>query len=276
MIDELIKIFEQGYYILDGKKRLLKGNMSDYVHAICYLPDQIPKINGMVSRGINQSKKCRIYVSDEDCFEATIRMKKEGEAPIAVLNFSNPYKAGGAVRIHGNVAQEESLCMRSSLICSLESDMGKVYYNFQKEGPLFAATDAILLSPYVEIIKGEMCEFLESSYTCSVVSCAAPQSSPFSGCLEDYTKTEMMQLFVERIYGILSVLAQHEYAKVTLGAFGCGVYCNDPELVAQSFSEAFARIGVNSFFDEICFAIKCNDKKKKNYEVFGRYFGFRE
>ncbi len=56
-----------------------------------------------------------------------------------------------------------------------------------------------------------------------------------------------------------------------LGAFGCGAFENDPEVVARAYKtvlQEFPRV-----FEQIEFAVYCTPKSSVNYDVFKRVLG---
>lgn len=71
---------------------------------------------------------------------------------ILVLNLANPVHPGGGVR-NGARAQEEDLCRKSSLLLSLESKEARKYYDYNKSLNTYLGSDALMIAPYVEIIK---------------------------------------------------------------------------------------------------------------------------
>ena len=94
-------------------------------------------------------------------------MRKD-PAEVLVLNFANPFNPGGGVR-RGAKAQEEDLRRKSSLLLSLESDSDKAYYNYHRELHSPYSSDAIILSPKVQIIKdANNYSITKFRYCCSV------------------------------------------------------------------------------------------------------------
>ena len=76
--------------------------------------------------------------------------------------------------------------------------------------------------------------------------------------------------------GVIDVLfrQRNEPAKLVLGAFGCGAFCNDPEVVASAYKTA---IGVfPKVFQKIVFAVYCSPMDTRNYETFSRILQFGE
>lgn len=62
-------------------------------------------------------------------------------------------------------------------------------------------------------------------------------------------------VMLERIRYILAVAADQGHRAIVLGAFGCGVFRNDPVEVAGFFRKVLLEEGYQALFDKIVFAI---------------------
>ena len=194
---------------------------------------------------------------------------------IAVLNFASAVKPGGGV-LTGARAQEESICRCSTLYEALnQKRMRELYYdvNAEKGDPLY--TDACIYTPDVMVCKTdtELPERLSPEEFCRVdiVTCAAPRL--LEGLCRDERETpeELEKLYLRRIHHILHVMAAKDAEIVILGAFGCGVFHNNPALVASAFESVLGMYG--PWFDLVEFAVFCNEGAMENYNVFRRFFG---
>jgi len=56
-----------------------------------------------------------------------------------------------------------------------------------------------------------------------------------------------------------------------VGAFGCGAFENDPEVVARAYKTALQEFP--KVFEQIEFAVYCTPKSSVNYDVFKRVLG---
>lgn len=59
-----------------------------------------------------------------------------------------------------------------------------------------------------------------------------------------------------------------------LGAFGCGVFANPPQLVARAFEMACE--GIDRCFETIEFAVYSRNAASLNYQAFGQISGIKE
>ena len=65
---------------------------------------------------------------------------------------------------------------------------------------------------------------------------------------------------------MLTVVA-HKGAEIFVtGAFGCGAFENNPEVVARAFKKVLPEF--DGFFKEVVFAIYCRPHELTNFEVF--------
>jgi uncharacterized protein (TIGR02452 family) len=73
---------------------------------------------------------------------------------------------------------------------------------------------------------------------------------------------------------VLQTAQAHKVDKFVLGAWGCGVFRNDPALVARIFSELLSKQGpFAGAFAEIVFAVYDRSKTKATYSAFVDAFG---
>lgn len=77
-----------------------------------------------------------------------------------------------------------------------------------------------------------------------------------------------IQLNKNKIRLILSLAIKNDVKNIILGAWGCGVFKNNPVQIANFFKEVLDE-GYNSYFDNVVFAI-INDHNSvdNNLEIF--------
>ena len=181
MLDDTLTILNQGFYVLDGKRISLKLSLSQMREISVYLPKDVQKITkkkdfqhvhviGRVGVGCENMDS---YSLARKRTESASVLLPEGSKPVLVLNLANPVNPGGGVR-NGAKAQEEDLCRKSSLLLSLESREAEQYYQYNKSLNSYMGSDAIMITPQVEIIKDENGDLLPESVVVAVMTCAAP------------------------------------------------------------------------------------------------------
>jgi uncharacterized protein (TIGR02452 family) len=69
---------------------------------------------------------------------------------------------------------------------------------------------------------------------------------------------------------VLAVAAAHGHRRLVLGAWGCGVFRNDPAIVAEAFAAQLAR--AQDRFDHVVFAVLDRQPGMPTYGAFTRAF----
>ena len=220
---------------------------------------------------------CPVSITRERSIECALKWKKiRPEYTVAVLNFASATRPGGGVAT-GSSAQEECICRCTTLYPCLNSDEAnaKFYEPHRKNvGPLH--NDDIIYTRNVSIIKNDDYDTLESPVSVDIITCAAPNLrekniSKYNQEREpapDISPEELKTLHVSRARQILAVAAWHHVDVLVLGAFGCGAFRNDPEVVASAYKEVIPEF--SKYFKEIQFAIYCRDHETVNYDAFRR------
>lgn len=193
-----------------------------------------------------------IEVANRKVSTTAPRFLEAGKNHIAVLNFANARNQGGGY-LHGATAQEEDLCRASGLYpCLLRKPM---FYNANILGQNSLYTDGIIYSPAVPFFRDEHNAFLPEPFELSIITSPAPNLSEW-GLAEypaTYLTTDLIrETLITRGRKILRVAAMHGHRNLILGAWGCGAFANDPEMVATVFRDLIKEIPV---FEHIVFAV---------------------
>lgn len=208
----------------------------------------------------------KIEVSKKRTFQAAEAYKNEA---VGLLNFANSFEPGGGV-IYGARAQEESLCRLSTLYAALSTDeMREDFYDkhIDDDDPL--ATDDVIYSPGVTVFKSDDSEMKlrdkSEWFNVNVLTCAAPDLYD-----ADISDNELFDLHVKRWRQIFSVALKNGCTTLILGAFGCGAFRNNPEVVAKAAKKIVDEF--NGYFKCIEFAVACKDDWT-NFEAFNKVLG---
>ena len=276
IFNDTIRIVHQGYYIKDGKRINLKLNCSEMKTVRVFLPKEVHSLSEYkFEKHIFNIGKCGHDCVNMDSFAVARRnyehpyLISKDDKEILVLNFANPVHPGGGVR-NGAKAQEEDLCRTSTLLCSLESPEAEEYYKYNRSLNTYMASDAIMITPKVEIIKDSKGNLLDESVIVSVMSCAAPMVRLGK---EGMTEEEYQNMFYNRIVGMLRVAAVMGYRHLVLGAFGCGAFGNDAKVVSDLFYKALKEFRLDQMSEKDCFrridfAVLTNPTDQYNYNEF--------
>ena len=177
----------------------------------------------------------------------------------AVLNFASYNNPGGNF-INGSKAQEECLCHESYLYNVLKGRIGYYKINHKnKNRSLY--TDRALYSPNVRFTKECKDVF------CDVITCAAPNKTAAQKYY-NVSDEENSKVLKERIEFVLKIAQDNGVDNLILGAYGCGVFGQDPLEVAKIFKEFL--LGKYKCFNKVIFVIP--NKLDVNYRCFQRIF----
>lgn len=220
-----------------------------------------------------------IVVSKKRSYEAASSYKGE---KVCVHNFASASNPGGGV-VKGSNAQEECLCRCSSLyFCLTDKSVWDGFYATHRaeQNPLH--NDDIIYTPGVTVFKSDTAnpKILPEKdwYDVDVITCAAPNlrqrpsNSYNSGDGDKAVKIsdrDLLMLHEKRLRRILDVAFSESVDVVVLGAFGCGAFANNPEVVARAAKNVIKDY-LNAF-KHIEFAIYCNPKDDTNYRIFERH-----
>ena len=273
ILNQTLDALSAGYYLYNGRVVPLKTGLDRMREVRVYLPDEVGRI--CAESSLSQKplhNRCKISCENTDSFTMAREMLCDPETfargdRVLVLNYANPVNIGGGVR-RGAKAQEEDLCRQSSLLLSLESEEAAAYYRYNRALHTMLGSDAMIISPNVEIIRDGKAEWLEETAVISVLTCAAPYLRDGT---EGKTYDEYIAMTAHRIRGMLCVAAREGYTHLVLGAWGCGAFGNDAKLIARLFSEEIERIGPDTF-KHIGFSVLCKDPGQYNYRVFSSCF----
>ena len=150
----------------------------------------------------------------------------------AVLNFAS-YKNPGGMFIKGSSAQEESLCHESFLYNVLTA-FDRNYYTWNRahlNRSLYE--NRALYTPGIVFERNGL-----EPLKCDVITCAAPNyTSALKYCT--VSSEENIGVFTRRIRFIRDIAEDNDVETIILGAYGCGVFGQDPFVAANIFKNVF-------------------------------------
>ena len=274
MIRETLDICEDGKYYSNGREVSLKYTKEQRENAKVILPEEALRITDEISGSEVEKTEYIIKCTNTDSYTMAREIFDDAcfdsaSDRILVLNFANSVHIGGGAR-RGALAQEEDLCRQSTLLVSLESENAAAYYNYNRGLYTFMGSDALIFSPYIEIIRDAQGDLLNDTVPVSVLTCAAP--SVRHG-LEGLDYEDYVELLRQRIKVMLACSANEGYTHLVLGAWGCGAFRNDAALISKLFYQEIERIkSVKTSFKFIGFPIMTREPEGYNYRCFKEYF----
>jgi uncharacterized protein (TIGR02452 family) len=187
-------------------------------------------------------------VANESTLVAAERLAREGLRPVA-LNFASAKHPGGGF-LKGAIAQEECLCRASALYACIR-DNSMYAYHARQSDPMYS--HYAIYSPDVPVLKTDDGVPLAQPYLCSFVTSPAPNAGVVLERTPDRA-AELEAVMALRIELVLTVMAEHGHDAAILGAWGCGVFKNDPVTVAGLFRDALTG-PFRGVFTRVVFAV---------------------
>ncbi|MEU3949547.1 TIGR02452 family protein [Streptomyces sp. NPDC029526] len=152
------------------------------------------------------------------------------DAP-AVLNFASARNPGGGY-LNGAQAQEEALCRASALhTCLLRAPAFYEHHRTHRD-PFY--TDRVIHSPAVPVFRDDRGRLLDEPFTAHFLTSPAPNAGVILRRLPERA-AEIPGAVTERAGRVLETAAAVGHRRLVLGAWGCGVFRNDPAVVAGAF-----------------------------------------
>jgi uncharacterized protein (TIGR02452 family) len=264
--NETVQICKNGAYLGPrGRTVTLAGEIERAkAGTAIYWPENPPP--SPPHRGFGRT---RIEVRNETTFAALQRLT-DGTGHVACLNFASAKHPGGGF-LSGAQAQEEALARSSALYpCLL---WAPDYYERNRANYSAIYLDLVIFSPLVPFFRDDSGELLETPILASVISAPAPnagavaQSEPGNMVLLEPAMRRRAELVLRTAQG-------HGVDKLVLGAWGCGVFRNDPRMVARIFSELLCLNGpFDGVFTEVVFAVFDPSQEQATYKAFVDVFG---
>ncbi|MDC0670143.1 TIGR02452 family protein [Nannocystis radixulma] len=207
----------------------------------------------------------RIEVCEGSTLAVARRLHDAG-LDVVALNFASARHPGGGF-LSGARAQEESLCRASALYVCLE---GQPMYTRRESWQDGLNSDSIVHSPAVPVFRGDAGALLEQPWSCGFITAAAPNRNTLRAHAPA-REPELPQVFARRISRVLAVAARGGHTAVVLGAWGCGAFGCDPEVVAEQFFKGLTG-PFRGAFAHVAFAILDTSPERRTIGPFERRF----
>ncbi|RAV19402.1 TIGR02452 family protein [Paenibacillus contaminans] len=266
---ETLRIQEQGFYEYDGRRidfAAAQKHSEDNSQLI--IPEQGAALVRDCRALLSQSQQAAVYsVANEATVKAITDFAEAGKERVGVLNFASAKNPGGGF-LNGAMAQEESLAASSGLYGTQLRNEG--YYSANRAYRSMMYTDHAIYSPDVVFFRDERFTLMKRPVTASVLTLPAVNYGQVLLKGEDSRQAE--QVMKDRMRLALAIFAHKEDKNLILGAYGCGVFRNDPEKVAGWWRELLGDEGFGTLFPEIRFAVLDNSKNGKCISAFENVF----
>lgn len=211
--------------------------------------------------------RARVEVTLETTQEAAHRLFiDEKVAHLAVLNFASATRAGGGF-LRGARAQEEDIARCSALFACLQTQTE--FYAFHRMAGSELYSDRMIYSPGVPFFRVRSEQLLEQAYEASVITAAAPHAGRILGA-HPGRAAEVEAVFRRRTGKVLALAEARGHRALVLGAWGCGVFSNDPVMAADSFGTWLEGSRFQGSFERVVFAVYDPRPDKPSYTPFAK------
>jgi uncharacterized protein (TIGR02452 family) len=207
----------------------------------------------------------RISVDNKTTIEAVLTLAAEGYPPLA-LNFASAKNPGGGF-LNGARAQEESLARSTGLYPCI---VGQPMYDHNRSLSDCMYSHYMIYSPAVPVIRDDFGNLLEEPVYSAFIT--APAVNAGVVLQRDPSRGEEIRVtMAERITRVLALAAMKGHEALVLGAWGCGVFRNDPQEIAGLFRDAL--VGpFRGVFSRVSFAVVSRSDESSTLEAFERVF----
>ncbi len=266
MAKETVAICKAGYYVAPNGARvaIADGLTKAKAETVLYSPENPP-----VARAVAGARATRFEVRNETTFEALARLATPDVGHVACLNFASARNAGGGF-LNGSLAQEEALCCESALYpCLLEAPK---YYERNRANQSALYLDLAIYSPRVPFFRDDEGVLLVKPVVASVITAPAPNAGAVAA--NEPTNLQYLEPTLKRRAElVLGIAEAHEVDILILGAWGCGVFRNDPSTVARTFAELLNLPGkFAGSFAKVAFAVFDRTENQTTYRAFADKF----
>ncbi|CAG7658320.1 conserved hypothetical protein [Actinacidiphila bryophytorum] len=194
----------------------------------------------------------RCTVTPEDSVAAARRLTAADGAAVAVLNFASARNPGGGY-LNGAQAQEEALCRAAALYSCLLRAPDYYEHHRTHRDPFYS--DRVIHSPAVPVFRDGRGGLLDVPWTAGFLTSPAPNAGVIARTAPERS-AEVGPALDARAERVLEVAVAQGYRRLVLGAWGCGVFQNDPARVAAAFAVLLRPGGrFAAAVDEVVFAV---------------------
>ena len=255
---DTVEVVRAGRYTTRGGETIHLAHLvrNSIDGTVSYPPD------AALPRVVPSGKATRFEVVDDTTLAVARRLAQAHR--VCALNFASARHPGGGF-LNGARAQEESLCRASALYACINGN--EMYRHHAHPGGLY--TNYAIYSPAVPVFKDDDGELLDEPYPCAFVTSPAVNAGALR---HDEDRRQVRREMADRVEKVLAIMAGQGHDAVVLGAWGCGVFKNDPEMIADLFAgELRGRFA--GVFDVVAFAVLDSTADGSTIGPFADRFG---
>jgi uncharacterized protein (TIGR02452 family) len=269
---ETLQIIEAGQYqSSNGSMIDISSSLKKCVSQTHYFdPERLIQIKKDILKSEKKYQTTEFEVKNETTLTGMERLSSlEGIKKIGVLNFASAKNPGGGF-LNGAQAQEESLARSSGLYSSLLE--AREYYEQHRSQKSCLYSDRMIYSPGCPVFRRDNGQLLDKPYLVDFITSPAPNAGVVMR-KEPQNVNQIQTVLFERGSKVLGLFAHYGCDSLVLGAWGCGVFRNDPTMVAEMFYQLLGPKGVFfGRFKSVLFSVLDHSKTTKIYLAFKKRF----
>ena len=269
---ETLEIMDQGYYVptaVNGAGQKHAERQISIKEAMAQSIERSILITPEEGAGILQKYNVRsegsqpkTRVDSISTVEAIHLLAAEKKADIGVLNFASAKNPGGGF-LNGAKAQEESLAISSTLYPTLTAH--EEYYLENRAHRSMMYLDYAIYSPEVVFFRDGAFQLIDTPAKASVLTLPAVNMGQV--LLKGEDVEEAKRVMRRRMKLALAIFAEQKAKHLVLGAYGCGVFRNDPKEIAIWWRELLEE-GMGQYFDSVFHAVLDHSKGQACIKAF--------
>ncbi|MDY6938552.1 MAG: TIGR02452 family protein [Cyanobacteriota bacterium] len=269
---DTLKIIESGcYQTPDGTHIDISSDIRTCLQKTQpYTPEELSEIDREILSHPAQFSTTQFEVKNETTLTGAKRMAESGKyQKIGVLNFASAKNPGGGF-LGGAQAQEESLARSSALYSSLLQC--PKHYEFHRANRSLLYSDRIIYSPHCPVFKTDNGTLLKQPYFVDFITSPAPNAGAVARN-QPKSVRDIPEALRDRGGKVLAIATHQGCDALVLGAWGCGVFRNDPAMVAQMFADYLLPNGQFwGRFKSVLFSVLDSTKKRRIFAEFDERF----
>ena len=248
---ETLDIAERGGYELPdgGTVSIVAAQAAAMAGTTLYRPDDLV---ALTRDARDERDRANTTIDVHNCTTfAGAQLLLADDADVLCLNFASARNPGGGF-LGGSQAQEEALCRASGLYPCLLTQ--PEYYEANRENRSALYTDHLIYTPRVPVFRDDADQLIAEPYGVSIITAPAPNAGAIRQNDPD-AASDIGETMRRRIGAVLAVAADRGHHRLVLGAWGCGVFGNEPGEVAGLFREALTTPPFAGAFSRVLFAV---------------------
>ncbi|VXB80637.1 conserved hypothetical protein [Flavobacterium sp. 9AF] len=261
--DTLAILEKRAYKNREGNIVNISKNLDNCIKNTVYYSSE--KLEELIEKQVIDSKFETVFeVVKSTTLSAILKIvETEDSNKVMCLNFASAKNPGGGF-MSGAEAQEESLARTSALYSS--QLQARVFYDTHRNMKSCIYTDAMIYSPQTPVFRKDRGELLNQPVDCNFITSAAVNAGVIKR-QEPELEKEIEAVMRRRIDKMLALSLSKGNEVLVLGAWGCGVFRNDSQMIASLFKEHL-RGKYKGAFKKIIFAIYTkNEDLLKTFEM---------